>query len=317
MRVVILTTFDLDEHVFEALRWGASGFLVKDTEPVDLLRAVRIVAGGEALLTPSVTRRLIAEFAALTPRTAPGALEELTEREREVVSLVALGRSNDEIAVGAGDQPGDGQDPRQPRDAQGGCARPRPARRAGLPERARRTTTGVGASVARGAMTDRPAVATVCGMLKPFRKVAPAGPHHRVGRAARRDGVLAAAGDRRRVGRRRSRSSAYELMSLQSLVFGIPLSFIALGTGIALGFAGKWGVLRYRWTAAKLVLMLAVILNGALVLGPTTAQRIDGAGSAWGLVVGEVLQVVLLLIPMWLSVFKPGGRLRRAQRGAA
>ena len=107
--------------------------------------------------------------------------------------------------------------------------------------------------------------------------------------------------------------SAYELMSLQSLVFGIPLSFIALGTGIAVGFAGKWGVLRYRWTAAKLVLMVAVILNGALVLGPTTARRMDGAGSAWGLVLAEVLQVVLLLIPMWLSVYKPGGRLRRAQ----
>jgi DNA-binding NarL/FixJ family response regulator len=100
VRVVMLTTFDLDEHVFEALSSGASGFLVKDTEPTELLRAVRIVAAGEALLTPSVTRRLIAEFAAQRPRSgpAPRELDELTEREREVVGLVALGLSNDELA---------------------------------------------------------------------------------------------------------------------------------------------------------------------------------------------------------------------------
>ena len=100
VRVVMLTTFDLDEHVFEALSSGASGFLVKDTEPLELLRAVRVVAGGEALLTPSVTRRLIAEFASQRPRSGPAkaGLEELTDREREVVGLVALGLSNDEIA---------------------------------------------------------------------------------------------------------------------------------------------------------------------------------------------------------------------------
>ena len=100
VRVVMLTTFDLDEHVFEALSSGASGFLVKDTEPVELLRAVRVVAGGEALLTPSVTRRLIAEFASQRPRSGPAkaGLEELTDREREVVGLVALGLSNEEIA---------------------------------------------------------------------------------------------------------------------------------------------------------------------------------------------------------------------------
>jgi DNA-binding NarL/FixJ family response regulator len=100
VRVVMLTTFDLDEHVFEALSSGASGFLVKDTEPVELLRAVRVVADGEALLTPSVTRRLIAEFASSRPRSGPAkaGLEELTDREREVVGLVALGLSNDEIA---------------------------------------------------------------------------------------------------------------------------------------------------------------------------------------------------------------------------
>ena len=99
VKVVILTTFELDEYVVEALRAGASGFLVKDTEPVDLLRAVRVVAGGEALLSPSVTRRLIAEFVSrAAPRSAPPGLDALTEREREVMALVAGGLSNDEIA---------------------------------------------------------------------------------------------------------------------------------------------------------------------------------------------------------------------------
>jgi DNA-binding NarL/FixJ family response regulator len=99
MRVVILTTFELDEYVFEALRSGASGFLVKDTEPVDLLRALRAVAGGDALLSPSVTRRLISEFAARAkePHITP-ALDALTDREREVMALVAEGLTNDEIA---------------------------------------------------------------------------------------------------------------------------------------------------------------------------------------------------------------------------
>jgi DNA-binding NarL/FixJ family response regulator len=99
VRIVILTTFELDEYVFEALRVGASGFLVKDTEPVELLRAVRAVAGGEALLSPSVTRRLIAEFAtrAKEPVRSPE-LDHLTDREREVMALVAEGLSNEEIA---------------------------------------------------------------------------------------------------------------------------------------------------------------------------------------------------------------------------
>jgi DNA-binding NarL/FixJ family response regulator len=99
-RIVILTTFELDEYVFEALRGGASGFLVKDTEPADLLRGVREVAGGDALLSPSVTRRLIAEFAvrAKKPRAAPE-LNALTDREREVMKLVAEGLSNEQIAA--------------------------------------------------------------------------------------------------------------------------------------------------------------------------------------------------------------------------
>jgi DNA-binding NarL/FixJ family response regulator len=98
-RVVILTTFGLDEYVFEAIRAGASGFLVKDTEPDELVQAVRVVALGDALLSPSVTRQLIAEFAARAkePATTEG-LDDLTDREREVVALVGEGLSNDEIA---------------------------------------------------------------------------------------------------------------------------------------------------------------------------------------------------------------------------
>ncbi len=98
-RVVILTTFDLDEYVFEALRTGASGFLVKNTEPAELIRGVRVVAGGDALLSPGVTRKLVAEFAqhAKEPHKDVS-LTALTEREREVMALVGEGLSNAEIA---------------------------------------------------------------------------------------------------------------------------------------------------------------------------------------------------------------------------
>ncbi|NSC21536.1 response regulator transcription factor [Streptomyces albus subsp. chlorinus] len=107
-KVLMLTTFDVDDYVYEALRLGASGFLLKDAPPADLIAAVRVVAEGEALLAPSVTRRLIAEFARQSPRatrrkgrgSAPQLrLAELTERETEVLELVARGQSNAEIAA--------------------------------------------------------------------------------------------------------------------------------------------------------------------------------------------------------------------------
>jgi DNA-binding NarL/FixJ family response regulator len=99
-RVLILTTFDLDEYVYAGLRAGASGFLLKDTPPGDLLNAVRVVAGGDGLLAPTVTRRLIAEFATRPePARIPAtSLEGVTEREQEVLALITKGLSNDEIA---------------------------------------------------------------------------------------------------------------------------------------------------------------------------------------------------------------------------
>lgn len=103
VKVIILTTFESDEYVYQAIRAGASGFLVKDTEPAELLQAVRVVARGDALLSPSVTRRLITDLAARpAPAAGPAggqALSVLTDREREVMSLVAAGLSNDEIGA--------------------------------------------------------------------------------------------------------------------------------------------------------------------------------------------------------------------------
>jgi DNA-binding NarL/FixJ family response regulator len=98
-RVLVLTTFDLDDYVYAALRGGASGFLLKDAGPRELLQAIRTVAAGDALLAPSVTRRLIAEFAARRdPAQPPAALADLTERERDILRLVARGLTNADIA---------------------------------------------------------------------------------------------------------------------------------------------------------------------------------------------------------------------------
>jgi DNA-binding NarL/FixJ family response regulator len=99
VRVLILTTFDLDEYIYEALRAGASGFVLKDDPPEQLLAAIRTVAAGDALLSPSVTRRVIKQFTKLPPRTPPTGFDELTSREQEVLQLLAQGLSNAEIGT--------------------------------------------------------------------------------------------------------------------------------------------------------------------------------------------------------------------------
>lgn len=98
-RVLMLTTFDIDEYVFEAIRAGASGFLLKDVLPADLVAAVQIVDRGDALLAPSVTRRMIEHFVRAAPRPTPPSLSDLTDREREILALLAQGLSNREIAA--------------------------------------------------------------------------------------------------------------------------------------------------------------------------------------------------------------------------
>src|SRR5690348_200917 len=136
-RVLILTTFDLDEYVYEALRAGASGFLLKDAGADELLHAVRVVADGEALLSPSITRRLIADYARRPPPSEqPAALAELTPRELEVLRLLARGFSNGDRAR-ARARRGDREDARRPRLPEARPARPGASGRARLRDRAR------------------------------------------------------------------------------------------------------------------------------------------------------------------------------------
>ena len=138
-RVLILTTFDLDQYVYNALRAGASGFLLKDTAPGQLLDAIRIVDAGEALIAPSITRRLISEFAARPdPATADDILGPLTDREREILTEVGQRPQQRRDRREALYQSPDRQDPRQPDHGQAPCSRSGPARGHCLRNRARR-----------------------------------------------------------------------------------------------------------------------------------------------------------------------------------
>ena len=144
-RVVMLTTFDLDEYVFSAIRAGASGFLLKDAEPEELLAAIRAVATGDAVVAPSATRRLLEQVADRLPgTTADPRLETLTEREHAVLLEVARGASNLEVGDDAVHGRGDGEDARGAPPGQARRPRPRPARRLRLRERARATWVGSG-----------------------------------------------------------------------------------------------------------------------------------------------------------------------------
>lgn len=113
-------------------------------------------------------------------------------------------------------------------------------------------------------------------------------------------------------------ASIYDLASLETAMFGIPLSFVSLFSGLALGLGGRWGVLRYKWTAIKLVLNLSVPVCGALVTGPGIEEMRDSlsAGTEWQVVAGAAWNATAFLIAATLGVFKPGGRLRPAQRPA-
>jgi hypothetical protein len=107
-------------------------------------------------------------------------------------------------------------------------------------------------------------------------------------------------------------AASYELLEMFSIVFGIPLSFASLGTGLALGLSSKWGLLRYRWVTGKLLLNISVILVGALVIGPANAAMVDGRGGAEAtLIAAGAYDVLVLLLATGLSVFKPGGRRAR------
>ena len=145
-RILILTTFDLDEYVYDALCAGASGFVLKDDPPEQLLAAIRVVAGGDSLLSPAVTARVIKRFTQIPSRTAPKELDDLTEREREVLRLVARGLSNAEIAGTLVHQRDDGQDSRHPHPAEARPPRSRPGSRARLPDGTGRADDEFGAA---------------------------------------------------------------------------------------------------------------------------------------------------------------------------
>jgi len=145
-RIVILTTFDLDEAVFGALRAGASGFMLKDIRAAELVSAIRLVARGEALLAPTVTRRLLDRFADALPGEPPRSMDELTPREVEVLRLVARALTNAEIAERPHADRGDGEVARLGHPAQARPARPRPGRRRRLRRGPRPAAPGLGYS---------------------------------------------------------------------------------------------------------------------------------------------------------------------------
>ena len=148
-RILILTTFDLDEYVYEALRAGASGFVLKDDPPEQLIAAIRTVAAGDALLSPAVTKRVIEQFTRIPRPAPPKELDELTAREQEILRLIAGGLSNAEIGERALHQRDDGQDARHAHPPEARPARPRPGGRAGLPD-GRRRRPGLTAPPLRG-----------------------------------------------------------------------------------------------------------------------------------------------------------------------